>query len=276
MSWWGKILGGIFGYLVDGPVTALIGALLGHAVDSLGNLSRKQSHVTKQRRQQNSAYAARATFFSSTFSVMGHICKADGYISQDEIQVATETMERMELSRSQREKAIKLFNEGKSANFPLTKVLEKLRDACLSQKNLLRMFLEVQIAAAFADGELSSVEQRLLRQISERLGILRMEYERIEDRVRVEMNASNGGTQRESIGDRTHSEKTINDAYTILGLKKDVGDRELKKAYRKLLSQHHPDKLVSKGLPEEMMKMATEKTHEIRQAYEIICTARGL
>ncbi len=270
MSWWGKVLGGIFGYLVNGPITALIGVALGHAVDSLGSGSSKQSQYARSKK--NAQHAARALYFTSTFSVMGHVCKADGHVSQDEIRIATQVMQRMELTSVQREKAIRLFNEGKNSHFPLENTLGKLRNACITQKNLLLMFLEIQITAAFADGDLSTKERKLLQHISERLGIRRMEYQRIEDRVRVSMQAYS----QTDIGDRTFSETTVRDAYRLLGVEKSASDREVKSAYRRLLSQHHPDKLVSKGLPEEMMKLASQKTHEIRQAYEIICTARGI
>ena len=268
MSWWGKILGGIFGYLVNGPFTALLGVLLGHALDSLGAVNRKKA----AHRQKVSAYAARANYFSATFSVMGHVSKVDGHVSADEIRVATLVMDRMSLTRSQREKAISLFNHGKKSEFPIDRILKKLRGACLTHKNLLRMFMEIQIMAAMADGDLSSVERRLLLQISEHLGILRMEYQRIEDRVRVTMKVAG----KEEVNEYTHSEKALHNAYTFLGIKKDVSDREIKKAYRRLLSKHHPDKLVSKGLPEEMLKHASQQTHEIRQAYEVICAAREI
>jgi len=54
-----------------------------------------------------------------------------------------------------------------------------------------------------------------------------------------------------------------------------ASDAEVKKAYRRLMSQNHPDKLVARGLPEEMMKVATEKTQEIKAAYEQVKAARG-
>lgn len=268
MSWWGKILGGIFGYLINGPVTALLGALLGHFLDTLGTT--KESKPSRQ--HKNTAYTARANYFSSTFYVMGHVCKADGHVSADEIRVAREVMDRMELTKPQCERAIGLFNEGKSPAFPIDQVLMKLKVSCSTQKNLLRMFMEIQIMAAMADGDLSSVEHRLLLQISERLGISRVEYQHIEERVRIAMGISDKSDQ----GEYSNSEKKAREAYVFLGIEEGASDRDVKKAYRRLLSQHHPDKLVSKGLPEEMMKLATQKTHEIRQAYEIICDARDI
>ena len=61
----------------------------------------------------------------------------------------------------------------------------------------------------------------------------------------------------------------------MLNVQPDAGEAEVKRAYRRLMSQHHPDKLVSKGLPEEMVKVATRKTQEIKAAYEKIREARG-
>ena len=66
------------------------------------------------------------------------------------------------------------------------------------------------------------------------------------------------------------------DAYAILGVDRNVSDKEIKRAYRRLMNQHHPDKLVSKGMPEEMIKIATEKTHKIRAAYDQIKQMIGM
>ena len=57
-------------------------------------------------------------------------------------------------------------------------------------------------------------------------------------------------------------------------MSKNASDADVKKAYRRLMNQHHPDKLVSKGLPEEMMKLANEKTQQIKEAYERIKKSR--
>jgi len=70
------------------------------------------------------------------------------------------------------------------------------------------------------------------------------------------------------------SQVSIEEAYKVLGVSSDVDDAQLKKAYRRLMSQHHPDKLVAKGLPPEMMQLAKEKTQEIQAAYDRVKTAR--
>ncbi|KZZ15482.1 hypothetical protein A3751_17250 [Oleiphilus sp. HI0080] len=76
--------------------------------------------------------------------------------------------------------------------------------------------------------------------------------------------------------DAQNSASQLEEAYDVLGLEKECSDQELKRAYRRLMSQHHPDKLVAKGLPEEMMKLATEKTQQIKEAYELVKRNRNI
>ena len=82
--------------------------------------------------------------------------------------------------------------------------------------------------------------------------------------------------QQFSVASGKSSKLTIDDAYVILGADKSLTDKELKRAYRRLLAQHHPDKLVAKGLPDEMIKLANDKTQEIISAYELIKKHRGM
>jgi DnaJ like chaperone protein len=133
--------------------------------------------------------------------------------------------------------------------------------------------VEIQLQAAYADGRLAPAEDRLLLHICSRLGVSELDYRRLERMVRAERGfaGAGGGAGRAQPGARP----SLQAAYQLLGVKPDASDADVKRAYRRLLSQHHPDKLVSKGLPEEMMKVAAQKTHEIRQAYERIREARG-
>jgi DnaJ like chaperone protein len=128
------------------------------------------------------------------------------------------------------------------------------------------MFMEIQLAAAFADGELATSERTLLLHICSVLGFSKAEFERLEAMIRAAMH-SHQPDQAAGLSQE--------DAYAILNIDPSASDAEVKRAYRRLTSQHHPDKLAAKGLPEEMMKLAAEKTREIRDAYECIRTARG-
>ncbi|MGB1701703.1 MAG: TerB family tellurite resistance protein, partial [Cycloclasticus sp.] len=93
---------------------------------------------------------------------MGHIAKADGQVSEKEIQMAQRVMAQMELSADMKKEAIAQFNRGKEAGFDLDAELGEFKQACQRQKNLIRMFIEVQLQAAFADGELDEAEDQIL------------------------------------------------------------------------------------------------------------------
>lgn len=256
MNWWGKLIGGTFGYLLGGPIGAVLGAALGHQFDrGMRGIMLDPEFGSGQVERVQTA------FFTTTFSIMGHLAKADGRVSETEIAMARHIMDQMQLDEEQRATAIKLFQQGKESDFPLDDVLEQFRRECHRRRNLIQMFLEIQISTAMADGVLDDKERQLLLHISEGLGIPRGMFEQLLNMV--------GAQQAYTQSGKSPTEH-LADAYGVLGVDKRASDAEVKKAYKRLMSQHHPDKLVSKGLPEEMMKIATEKTQEIKAAYELI------
>lgn len=268
MGWWGKLIGGAFGFMLGGPLGALLGAALGHNLDrGLGRLAEPESLEPGDRERVQTA------FFTATFSVMGHLAKVDGRVSEREIAVAQSLMSRMDLSPQLRRTAIRLFDEGKAQGFPLDEVVEQLRRECHRRQDLIRMFLEIQIQAALADGHLAPGEERLLLRICRHLGVSDSAFRLIERMVRAAIGM--GGAGGEESREGRPAEMRLADAYAILNLTSQADEAEVKRAYRRLRSQHHPDKLVSKGLPEEMVKLAAQKFHQIRTAYEIIKSDRG-
>jgi DnaJ like chaperone protein len=255
MRWTGKILGGVFGYMTFGAFGAMLGIYVGHKFDS--GMARNPFDPNRQKRIKKS-------FFTATFSVMGHIAKADGMVSKEEIEMAKRVMAHMELSEEMRKEAINEFNRGKQPDFDLDGVLDEFKRECQYQQNLVRMFIEVQLQAAYADGTLDDTEDKVLVHICGRLGIPHFAYEQLKRML--------GAAQRR--GSHQQTGTTPEEAYAILGVRESSTDAEVKKAYRRLISQHHPDKLVSKGLPDEMMKIAKEKTQQITEAYDTIRALR--
>ena len=252
MAWWGKLIGGALGFMMGGPLGARLGSSIGHQFDSgrgragaggvdAGGLERTQ-----------------AAFFTATFSVMGHLAKADGQVSEEEIQAARNLMRQMRLSKAQSEAAIDLFQKGKDPDFPLDAVLRQFRSECHRRTTLLRMFLEIQVQAALADGRIDPAENRILAHVGEVLGFSTAEIEQL-------VNLVSGTSGQQQSG---HRMQPLEDAYRVLGISTSATNAEVKKAYRRLTNQHHPDKLVAKGMPEEMVKLANEKTQEIRSAWE--------
>jgi DnaJ like chaperone protein len=255
MAWWGKLIGGAFGYMLGGPLGALLGAALGHKFDKGIQLGDNLSGIDAGDQER-----IQAAFFTATFSVMGHIAKADGKVSSAEISNAETIMTRMQLDPQQRKAAIELFNQGKSDHFALNEVLAQFRRECHRRINLIQIFLEIQISTAFADNSLHPAEREMLYRIGEQLGVARQQLDHLFHLA--------GGTRP------VNTANELTEAYKIIGVGKNASDDEVKKAYRRLMNQHHPDKLVSKGLPEEMIKLATEKTQTIKQAYECIKKSR--
>jgi DnaJ like chaperone protein len=140
------------------------------------------------------------------------------------------------------------------------------------------MFLEIQMAVACSDGEMHSAEEALLRKIANWLGFSSQQCEWMLQRAMASIRFAHQQHQYQGQAGGHYagpsSATQLTDAYRILGVEKSATDAEVKRAYRKLMSQHHPDKLVSKGLPEEMIKIAKEKTQEIKGAYELIMKTR--
>lgn len=257
MSWWGKLLGGGFGFMLGGPLGALIGMTVGHQLDR--GLTAVDLDAGDPERVQ-------LVFFTATFSVMGYLAKTDGQVSKSEIQMAQNIMQQMSLNSAQRKAAIDLFNQGKQPDFPLDDILAQFKQECHRRTNLIQMFLEILIATAYADSRLDQAEHKALLYIAQATGFSQSQIEQLISQVTAQQQYS----QRSA-----HTQKpTLDSAYAVLGVDKNIPDSDLKKAYRRLISQHHPDKLVSKGLPEEMIKLANEKTAEIKAAYDHIKNSR--
>lgn len=259
MSWWGKVVGGTFGFMMGGPLGAVLGAALGNYFDGgLDGLSLDDSLGL------GATERVQSVFFTTTFALMGYIAKSDGQVTKDEIAMAERVMDQMRLQQAQRKVAINLFNEGKKQGFPVHEVLAQFKRECFRRRNLIQIFLEIIVATAFADGRLDAQEKRLIEGIAGDLGYSQAELDALISRLSGQAHFAESGSSKEKIAA----------AYELLGVPAKCSDVELKKAYRRQMNQHHPDKLVAKGLPEEMIDIATEKTQAIKAAYDLLKAQR--
>lgn len=256
----GKIIGGVIGFFVAGPIGALLGVLIGHQFD-------------QQAGGGHDSEAVRQAFFSTTFSVMGHLAKVDGRVSEHEIGMARAVMAHMNLDEAQRQRAIGYFEQGKQADFPLDEVLTNFRRQCHRRRDLMRMFVEIQLQAAMADGDITAAERGIIERIATHLGVAQWEIRQLEALLRAGRSQQHSGKSQAPRGNR---DAELRDAYYVLGVEQSASDSEVKRAYRKLMSQHHPDKLAAKGLPEQMMRLAQEKAQDITIAYDTVKEARGM
>ncbi|AQM20391.1 co-chaperone DjlA [Vibrio anguillarum] len=282
MHIFGKILGAFFGFLFGGPFGAFFGLFLGHQFDKARRLN-QAGFKTSSFGSGPSQTERQDEFFKAAFAVMGHVAKAKGQVTKEEIQLATIMMERMNLHGEQRKAAQDAFREGKESGFPLEEVLERVRLSTGGRFDLLQFFLELQISAAFADGDVHPSERNVLHKIARSLGFSSDQLERRlrmqEAAFRFQQGGNFGGQQQgyQQSGQwqQAAQAERLTDAYDVLGVSEDADAKEIKRAYRKLMNEHHPDKLMAKGLPPEMMNVAKEKSQEIQNAYDLIKKEKG-
>jgi DnaJ like chaperone protein len=285
-SWWGKFIGAIFGYLIAGSMGAFFGILIGNFFDKglASHFSNPHLLYHQEKREE-----VQKIFFESTFSVMGHIAKADGRVSAQEIEMAQRLMNEMRLSKEQKKSAKRLFNEGKETHFKLDNVLIQLKKISRVNRELLKLFVDIQYRAARVDG-LSIKKITALDAIFSSLDFapLHRQYRFYEDFGYT--NSTRSADEEYSATSQQHykrqrqrqyttQERTppnyLAHAYALIEVSPTASQQEVKRAYRRLLSRNHPDKLIAQGLPETMIKIANDKTHKIRKAYELICQSKG-
>jgi len=199
---------------------------------------------------------------------MGRIAKADGRVTEDEIQFARTVMEQMRLNPDRKRQAIEFFTEGKDQDIDLSRLIRPLGLMLKHRPQVKLMFVEILLQTAMADGEVSPAEMEVIEEVCGHLDFGSDTVEEVIARVKAQRDFHRHGQ------DGVDSEVLLKDSYAVLGVDATATDSEVKKAYRRQMSQHHPDKLVSKGLPEEMIELAKEKSQEIQAAYERIKNAR--
>lgn len=262
MQWKGKIIGGVLGAIVSAnPIGAAIGVLLGHQFD-------RQSEDEDEPAGGDPQLIS-AVFFRSTFAVMGCIAKADGRVSESEIQAARGVMQQLRLSTEQVQIAIRFFSEGKQPEFGLEQTVQELRRVCGRRHDLLRMFMELQLRAGLLGSDLHGPARPLIQRVAHWLGISGIELAHLEAVLRLQHGQPRGAASAPPAS-------RLADAYRVLDVRANASNEEVIKAYRRQMSRHHPDKLVANGLPESMMEIAKQKTQQVREAYEIICEHRGI
>lgn len=251
---------GLIGFDIGRFPGLIVGAALGYW------LAKKSGRFNLN--LQSGLAQAQSQYMESTFAVMGAMCKADGRITPEEIQAAEALFDRFRLSPEKRERAKQAFNRGKAPDFDLDAELRKVMQLTHGHRVLLQMFLQVQLTAIAADGQMHPAEHQMLLRVARGLGLTDAEVRQLEAMLR-------GASAQGAGAGQTSSRQQVDDAYEVLGVSPSDSDEDIKKAYRRLMSQNHPDKLASKGLPESMREMAEQKTREITHAYDVIKAARA-
>jgi len=281
MKWTGKVVGALLGFATGlGPVGAVVGLVIGHAYDE-----RMAAGDDDDTPPPGDLATVRAVFFRTTFQVMGFVAKSDGRVSEREVAAAREMFRELRLDEAQMRDAIAGFTAGKQPGFSLDAALAELGRACGRRHDLLRVFLEVQMRAALLGNGMQGQSRAWLGRIAQALGVSGLEFAHLEALLRLQ--GYGGGFARPGYApggtDGSGRQppppprpRPLEEAYEVLGIGPDAPDAEVKRAYRRQMSQNHPDKLVARGLPESMLEMAKQKTQTIQAAYERIREARGI
>ncbi|MFP3014417.1 MAG: co-chaperone DjlA [Arsenophonus sp.] len=270
MRYCGKVIGIMLGIMSGTHILGVvIGLVIGHAYDKALESQNLEKLDTNQNYQ--------VLFFASTFQILGHLTKSKGRVTEIDIKLATNLINKMQLHGYSRILAQNSFREGKEKDFPLRKTLRKLRRVCFGRFDLIKMFLEIQIQAAFSDGALHANEQKVLFIIAEELGISHNQFKQflsvIRGSRRFEYN--NDYFNESDIYQYAGQESGLVDACNVLGINFNDEYTKIKRAYRKLMAEYHPDKLIAKGFPPEMMETAKQKAQSIQAAYDLIKKKRN-
>jgi len=258
----GKVICGLIGLIAGSIPGLVVGLLVGHAFDrALGNAFSFGSPGNIEQ--------AKNSFFETTFLLSGYLAKVDGRISQAEIDHTEQVIAQMGLGAQQRQRAIELFRRGAAGGFAMEPVVAAFVQSGGRHRQLRQMLLLFLISLAQADHGMVPTEHAALLRIANAMDIGAAQLERL-----LRMAQAQAGFQQQQGGATTARGSSQEDAYRALGVDSTATDREVKRAYRKLMSEHHPDKLIARGVPEAMIKLATERTQEIQTAYELIRKAR--
>jgi DnaJ like chaperone protein len=255
-----KLIGFLSGYYFFGLFGALFGLLIGFVIDRMraygsGGINPLQNPLRQ------------TVFLETMFISMGKLAKADGQISAEEIAHTEAFMQKLGMSAAHRLRAIDLFKQGAAPAFDIGPTFDRFMAVCGHTSQLKHVLLVYLMVMALTDGHIHPQEEALLTTIASRLGYDAAAFRHLMEMV---LNQSHFG------GGKPHTTAALDDAYKALGVTKESTDQEIKRAYRKLMSQYHPDKLIGQGLPKDMIDVATEKAKEIQLAHDLIQKTRNI
>lgn len=246
----GKIVGGTIGFALGGPLGAIAGAVFGHAFDS----SNEGLNIGSNR-HLSSLEATQLAFFVGTFSMLAKIIKIDGQVSHAEIDtVESFAVNDLRLPPPDREVAFNIFRTALDSPASFEEFAHQFHQHFQQQPQLMEMLVDILLRVCVADGPLNVAEETLVNSAVHIFDIGDQRYQQ----MRARYVASN------------------DQAYKVLGCHSSDPDEKIKKQYRVLVQSYHPDKISSKGLPEEFLQLAHEKFREIQDAYEKIKKERGI
>lgn len=266
MTYWGKVIGTVAGLATGRPLVALAGLILGHQFDRgfANTFSKIGADPADGRLEKLSP-----EFVTVLFQVIGHVAKADGRVSEDEIRAARSLMHRLGLGPAQARRAIAWFEEGKHAAFPVKERVAKLKADGARKPEARTLFVRLLIEIALANATLDHRQRAVLWEVCKEFGIGRVELAQMEAIARAQR-----GFRGSEAGNA--DAKRVDAAYRTLGVDKTSSNDDIKKAYRRLMNRIHPDKIAAENPDDAVIAEAERRTREVRGAYEMLKVRRSI
>ena len=259
MSIWGKVIGGVAGFTMGGPLGAIMGTVAGHAYDKMkeGDTPQVENKDTLQ-----------VAFTTAIIVLSAKMAKADGKVTREEVDAFKQMFN---IPAAEMENVGRLFNEAKQDAKGFEPYAEQISMLFAHQPAVLEKLMGGLFHIARADGVVHPDEIIFLRKTALIFGFTEPQFDRLKA---IHMGATGGQGGREGRGGGGTTTDT--DPYQVLGINRKTTDAEVKKAYRKLIRENHPDTLIAQGMPQEFIDVANEKMAAINAAYDLVEKERGL
>lgn len=244
MSIWGKVIGGVAGFALGGPLGALIGAYAGHRMDQARSGEGAASAGDQQSRQ--------LAFTMAVIVLSAKMAKADGVVTREEVAAFKEIFH---IPADEMASVGKLFDEARQDASGFEPYAEQVAQMFIREPAVLEELIGGLFHIALADGQIHPAEMEFLAKVSVIFGFSERDFERLR---------------------ASYDKPETSSPYKVLGVSRETTDDEIKTAYRKLLVVNHPDKLMAQGLPQEFIDLANEKMAAINAAYDAIKKQRGM
>ena len=251
MGLFGKVIGGTIGFLMGGPLGAIAGVAFAHVLEQSQDADRisGSSYFRNYKRRLNTTEHAHMTFFVGAFSLLAKLAKVDGEVSHnEELTVRRFMSDELRLDPTSQYTALRIFDAALESSEDYKDIARQFYRAFRSQPQILELMIDILFRVAVSDGGVSKAEGNMILTIARIFDFQQYQYDRIKERYVANTNKY----------------------YAILNCKPEDDDDTIKKSYRKLVRENHPDVIAAKGLPDEFQKVAADKFREIQDAYEHI------
>ena len=247
MTIWGKLLGGAAGFALGGPLGALLGAVAGHAVDRLADQPAAAPTEIDERA------ATRQIAFTIGIIVLGaKMAKADGAVSRSEVAAFKQVFT---VPPEQEANVGRIFDQARRDAHGFEPYAAQIARLFRRKSPVLEELLDGLFHIAKADGTVGEEEMAYLRRVAQIFGFEEADFARIRE---------------------GHLGPDAGDPYNILGVSRDMDNAAIKSAYRRLVRDSHPDRLIAKGMPAEAIAIANQRLAVINGAYDRIRKERGI